>query len=150
MGRYASGKCGMLPITAPEILTASTTASLTEPTVHGGVVTLTLSRSAFARSIFDIRDAVTVSGIAGVTIPWHQPDRKSDTEITVELEFNGDIGHGRHSYLQRGIRCRTGLLWTRPHGANTGHRFHGIGNRLDCVPINRSNVRWERRDPYAR
>ena len=76
---------------APEILIASTTASLTEPTVHGGVVTLTLSRSAFARSIFDIRDAVTVSGIAGVTIPWHQPDRKSDTEITVELEFNGDI-----------------------------------------------------------
>ena len=76
---------------APEILTASTAAPLTEPTVHGGVVTLTLSRSAFARSIFDIRDAVTVSGIAGVTIPWHQPDRKSDTEITVELEFNGDI-----------------------------------------------------------
>ena len=76
---------------APEILTASTTAPLTEPTIHGGVVTLTLSRSAFARSIFDIRDAVTVSGIAGVTIPWHQPDRKSDTEITVELEFNGDI-----------------------------------------------------------
>ena len=76
---------------APEILTASTTAPLTEPTIHGGVVTLTLSRSAFARSIFDIRDAVTVSGIAGATIPWHQPDRKSDTEITVELEFNGDI-----------------------------------------------------------
>ena len=42
-------------------------------------------------SIFDIRGAVSVSGIDGVTIPWHEPDRKSDTEITVELEFNGDL-----------------------------------------------------------
>ena len=76
---------------APEILTASTAAPLTEPTIHENVVTLTLSRLAFARSIFDIRDAVTVSGISGVTIPRHQPDRKSDTEITVQLEFNGNI-----------------------------------------------------------
>ena len=76
---------------APEILTASTAVPLTEPTIHENVVTLTLSRLAFARSIFDIRDAVTVSGISGVTIPRHQPDRKSDTEITVQLEFNGNI-----------------------------------------------------------
>ena len=76
---------------APEILTASTAAPLTEPTIHENVVTLTLSRLAFARSIFDIRDAVTVSGISGVTIPRHQPDRKSDTQITVQLEFNGNI-----------------------------------------------------------
>ncbi len=76
---------------APEILTASTAAPLTESIIHGNVVTLTLSRLAFARSIFDIRDAVTVSGISGVIIPWHQPDRKNDTEITIELEFNGNI-----------------------------------------------------------
>ncbi len=77
---------------APEILTASTAAPLTERSLQGNVVTLTLSRLAFARSVFDIRDAVTVSGISGVTIPWHQPDRKNDTEITVQLEFNGNIG----------------------------------------------------------
>ena len=76
---------------APEILTASTAAPLTESIIHGNVVTLTLSRLAFARSIFDIRDAVTVSGISGVIIPWHQPDRKNDTEITIKLEFNGNI-----------------------------------------------------------
>ena len=76
---------------APDIITASTKSPLTERSIHGNVVTLTLSRLAFARSVFDIRDAVTVSGISGVTIPWHQPDRKSDTEITVELEFNGNI-----------------------------------------------------------
>ena len=76
---------------APDILTASTTSPLTERSIHENVVTLTLSRLAFARSVFDIRDAVTVSGISGATIPWHQPDRKSDTEITVELEFNGNI-----------------------------------------------------------
>lgn len=76
---------------APDILTASTAAPLTERSIHENVVTLTLSRLAFARSVFDIRDAVTVSGISGATIPWHQPDRKSDTEITVQLEFSGNI-----------------------------------------------------------
>ena len=43
------------------------------------------------RSIFDIRDAVSVSGINGVTIPWHQPRRESDTQITIELEFDGNM-----------------------------------------------------------
>ena len=74
-----------------ESVVASTNAPLTEATLDGSVVTLTLSGRKFARSTFDIRRAVTVSGIDGVTIPWHEPDRKSDTEITVELEFSGDI-----------------------------------------------------------
>jgi hypothetical protein len=34
---------------------------------------------------------VSVSGIAGVTLPRHEPDRKNDTELTIELEFNGDM-----------------------------------------------------------
>ena len=81
-----------LPVTGgQESIVASTEAPLTEATLDGSVVTLTLSGRKYARSIFDIRDAVTVSGIEGVTIPWHEPDRKSDTEITVELEFDGDI-----------------------------------------------------------
>ena len=74
-----------------ESIAALTEAPLTEATLHGNVVTLTLSGRKYARSIFDIRDAVSVSGINGVTIPWHQPDRKSDTQITIELEFDGDI-----------------------------------------------------------
>ena len=74
-----------------ESVEASTVAPLTEATLDGSVVTLTLSGATYALSIFDIRDAVEVSGIDGVTIPWHDPDRESDTEITVELEFNGNF-----------------------------------------------------------
>ncbi|MCG9134113.1 T9SS type A sorting domain-containing protein [Candidatus Poribacteria bacterium] len=74
-----------------ESIVASTKAPLTEVTLDESVITLTLSGRKYARSIFSIRDAVSVSGIDGVTIPWHDPDRKSDTEITLELEFNGDI-----------------------------------------------------------
>ena len=72
-------------------ITASVEAPLTEAILNESVVTLTLSGGKFARSIFDIRDAVSVSGIPGVSIPWHQPNRKSDTQITIELEFDGDI-----------------------------------------------------------
>ena len=72
-------------------LSASTTTSLTEATLHEGVVTLTLSGGTYERSKFTIGNALTVSGIEGVTIPWHQPERKSETQITVELEFNGNI-----------------------------------------------------------
>ena len=81
-----------LPVSGEqESVVASTEAPLTEATLDGSVVTFTLSGRKYARSVFDIRDAVSVSGIDGVTIPWHDPDRKSDTEITVELEFDGNI-----------------------------------------------------------
>ena len=81
-----------LPVVASmESVAASTVSSLTERTLNGSVVTLTLNGRDYAKSIFDIRDAVKVSGVDGVTMPWHQPDRKSDAEITVKLEFNGDV-----------------------------------------------------------
>ena len=81
-------------ITVPgstESIAAATKAPLTEATLDGSVVTLTLSGRKFARSIFSIRDAVSVAGIDGVTIPWHEPDRENDTQITIALAFNGDI-----------------------------------------------------------
>ena len=74
-----------------ESVVASTAAPLTETTLDGSVVTLTLTGRTYERSSFRIRSAVKVSGIEGVTIPWHEPDRESDTEITVELEFNGNF-----------------------------------------------------------
>ena len=81
-----------LPVTGgQESVVASTSTLLTEVTLHESVVTLTLSGRVYERSSFDIRDAVSISGIDGVIIPWHQPDRESDTEITVELEFDGDL-----------------------------------------------------------
>ncbi len=81
-----------LPVTGgQESIVAATEVPLTETTLDGSVVTLTLSGGKYARSTFDIRGAVSVSGIDGVTIPWHEPDRKNDTQITIELEFEGDI-----------------------------------------------------------
>ena len=81
-----------LPVTgSKEVVVASTEAPLTEATLDESVVTLTLKGAKYARSIFDIRSGVSVAGIEGVRIPWHEPDRKTPTEITVELEFNGDF-----------------------------------------------------------
>ena len=80
-----------VPVTAvTESVAASTAAPLTEATLHESVVTLTLSGRTYAR-IGDIRDAVEVSGIDGVAVETVNVDRVSDTEITVELEFDGNI-----------------------------------------------------------
>ena len=85
-----SALTAQVPVTAlQESLVASTQFPLTEATLHGSVVTLSLTGRNYERSKFTIGDALTTSGIAGVTIPWHQPDRKSDTQITVKLEFDG-------------------------------------------------------------
>ena len=74
-----------------ESVTASTAAPLTETTLNGGVVTLTLTDGAYASSIFDIRRAVTVSGIAGVSVGTFGVQRVSDTKVTVELTYSGDF-----------------------------------------------------------
>ena len=74
-----------------ESVTASTAAPLTEGTLDEGVVTLTLSGRTYESFIFTIRDAVSISGISGVTVGTFDIDRESDTEITVELTFDGDI-----------------------------------------------------------
>ncbi|MXZ81020.1 MAG: hypothetical protein F4Z15_06550, partial [Gammaproteobacteria bacterium] len=74
-----------------ESVVASTLAPLTETTLNGSVVTLTLNGANYKRSTFDLRDAVTVSGIEGVTFHWFDLDRISDTELTVELTFKGNI-----------------------------------------------------------
>ncbi len=72
-------------------LSTSTAAPLTEATLAGSVVTLTLSGGFYELSIFKIRDAIRISGIPGVTVGTFGVDRVNDTEITVELEFNGDF-----------------------------------------------------------
>ena len=90
-----SGKAAtlQLPVTAvEESLTASTVSPLTEATLDGSIVTLTLSGRNYTRSIFDIADAVSVSGIDGVTFEsWLDVERVSDMEVTVELTFCGDF-----------------------------------------------------------
>ena len=49
-------------------LSASTATPLTEATLHGGIITLTLTGGTYERSSRRIRDAVTASGIPGVTV----------------------------------------------------------------------------------
>ena len=74
-----------------ESIAASTASPLTEATLDESVVTLTLSGRTYESSISTIRDAVSVSGISGVTFPWHDPDKENDTQLTIKLEFDGDI-----------------------------------------------------------
>ena len=81
-----------IPVTANmEAVVASMDSPLTEATLHESVVTLTLSGGAYERSRLTIKDAVEISGIDGVTVGTFGIDRVSDTEITVELEFDGNI-----------------------------------------------------------
>ena len=95
IGRYNKDFTLTLPVTAvEESLNASTETPLTEANLHGSVVTLTLSGRTFARRS-DIQDALTFSGIEDVTVAegsWDSGvERVSDTEVTVELTFAGNI-----------------------------------------------------------
>ena len=77
---------------ANPIITASVQQPLTEVTLGGSVVTLTLSGGTYDQSFFIIENAVTISGIAGVTVRgFFGIERVSDTEVTIELEFTGNI-----------------------------------------------------------
>ena len=78
-------------------VTVSTSYPLTAVTLNGATVTLTLTSGVYT---FDIADAITVSGIQGVTFGvnddywgWDQNEvrKVSHTEITLELAFSGTI-----------------------------------------------------------
>ncbi|MDE0323376.1 MAG: hypothetical protein OXN27_05590, partial [Candidatus Poribacteria bacterium] len=72
-----------------ESVSASVVSPLTEATLDGSIVTLLLTGAAFEQDISKIREAVTVSGINGVTIDIAAVQRISDRKITVELNFDG-------------------------------------------------------------
>ena len=80
-------------------LVASTDNPLTATTLDGAIVTLRLTDGVYERES-RIEDALTISGIQGVTFGthysgwgWYENDvnRVSDTEITIELRFAGSI-----------------------------------------------------------
>ena len=78
-----------VPVTAgTESVGASTGAPLTEATLNGSGVTLTLSGGVY-ESRYTVGNNVTVSGIAGVTVNRFNVDRTSNTQVTVELIFDG-------------------------------------------------------------
>ena len=89
---YNEALTAQVPVTAiEESLVPSTVSPLTETTLHESVVTLTLNGGTYERAVSKIRDAVSVSGIDGVTVRSRDVDRESDTEVTVELTFEGDF-----------------------------------------------------------
>ena len=71
-------------------ITVSTSHLLTATTLNGSVVTLTLSSGEFDRRT-RIRDAVTISGITGITFRWSDIEDVSDTEVRIKLTFDGTI-----------------------------------------------------------
>ncbi len=74
-----------------ETLVASTAQPLTEATLNGSVVTLTLGSGTFERWN-DVRNNLRVSGIDGVSFRSSTDvERVSDTEVTVKLSFSGNI-----------------------------------------------------------
>ena len=87
-GSWRIDELGEITVSPVDPANLSVTASptLTEATLNGGVVTLTLSGSAYSRFNYN---AVTVSGITGVTAS--DVERVSDTEVTVQLVFSGNI-----------------------------------------------------------
>ena len=109
-----------IPVTANmEAVVASTAAPLTEATLHESVVTLTLSGGDYEQSGFKIRDAVEVSGIDGVTVGTFGVERVSDTEITVELEFEGNMDTDATLTFTVGADALAGYNGSRAHRTNT-------------------------------
>ena len=68
-------------------LSASTTSPLIETTLDGSEVTLILTSATYEQNLSNIRNAVTVSGIAGVSVGAVR--RESKTVVTVGLAFDG-------------------------------------------------------------
>ena len=82
-------------------LSASTPQRLTAATLNGSVVTLRLSSGAFGlRSA--IRDALTISGIGGVTFHWSDIERVRPGEIAITLTFTGSIDRDSKLVLSLG------------------------------------------------
>ena len=92
-------------------VSASVVSPLTEATLDGSTVTLLLTGAAFEQDISRIRDAVTVTGIDGVTIDTATVQRINDRKVTIELKFDGTD-----------LTSDTSLLFNVADGAITNHK----------------------------
>ena len=89
---YNEGFTFEFPVTAvAESLVATTETPLTEITLHGSVVTLTLSGRNFTSRESDIRDALTITGIEGISVSRWGVDRVNNTEVKVSLVSTEDF-----------------------------------------------------------
>ena len=68
-------------------LVVSAASRLEETNLDKSILTLTLNYHTYKKDITKIRDAVSVSGVPGLTL---QPQRISNTEVNVELNYDGE------------------------------------------------------------
>ena len=88
---YNQGFSFEFPVPAvEESLVATTETPLTEASLTGSVVTLTLSGRHFTDE-WDIREALSFTGIEGVFVSRDSVERVSNTEVKVTLLFAGNI-----------------------------------------------------------
>ena len=132
-------------------LTASTTTPLTEATLDESIVTLTLSGGTYESSSSRIRNAVTVStGITGVTVRSFDIDRVSDTEVTVELTFDGtNFDTNSTITFTVGAGAIAEYDGDSTHITSSCHGKHGIRGRINCLAIDRGHTRWKCRYTHA-
>ena len=130
-----------LPVTALAESLVASPSPLRESSLNGSVVALTLTSRPYERSISAIREAVTVSGIAEVTVNRSDINRVGDTVVTVELTFSGDLTtDGTLTFTVGGAGHRQ-LRRAGAHRTNTRHRGGGIGGR---IPVSAVGVLAER------
>ena len=123
-------------------LNVSTAVPLTEATLHGSVVTLTLSKKTYHTNWNFVSQNVEVSGITGVTFRRHNVVRVSDTKVTVELEFNGNISTNSTLTFTVGAEAIAGYYnGLLPH--NYASQQHRIANCHNCRSVDRGNAKWE-------
>ena len=119
------------------ILSVSTAAPLTEATLHGGIITLTLSGGTYESTSWRIRDAVTAFGISGVTVDPFDVDRVSDTEVTVELTYDGNMSANGTLTISVGAGCHSGLRRIGTYGRNISLCEHRRGGRGFVLSLDR-------------
>ena len=129
-----------------ETVTATTASPLTEATLNGSVVTLTLSGARYESSIFDVRDGVSVSGIAGVSVGTFGVQRVSDTKATVTLTFNGDFDADGTLTFTVGADAISNYNGSALTAQLPGKRGNGNGDGNNGITVNRSDAEWECRD----
>ena len=100
-----------IPVTAfKEVVSASVVSPLTEATLNGSTVELKITNVVFEQDISKIREALTVSGINGVTIDTTTLQRINNRKVTFELKFDGTD-----------LTSDTSLLFNVADGAITNH-----------------------------
>ena len=127
---------------AIKLLTVSPLQPLTSITLDGGSVTLTLlpNGAAYDTSIDNIRNALTVTGLDGVTVS--DVIRVSDKELKVTLGFTGSLEESTVLTFSLGAEAVTGYEGRELTG--TAHVYPQFGltvttstHPLEAVEINR-------------